>query len=43
MVVTTATPREPKKMDELKKRFERLTRLGKWFVKIVPEPRAALG
>jgi len=32
-----------KKMDELEKRFERLSHLGKWFVKIAPLPRAALG
>jgi hypothetical protein len=32
-----------KKMDELEKRFERLSYLGKWFVKIVPDPPAVLG
>jgi hypothetical protein len=32
-----------KKMDELEKRFERLSDLGKWFVKIVPGLRTALG
>jgi hypothetical protein len=32
-----------KKMDELEKRFERLSDLGKWFMKIIPGPRAALG
>ncbi len=32
-----------KEMDELEKRFKQLSDLGKWFVKIVPGPRAALG
>jgi transposase len=32
-----------KEMDELEKRFERLSGLDKWFVKIAPIPQALLG